>query len=231
MDNISVTSIEGATTLVDLLRRRSKDRPQDRVMIGHHSAEEVLGSATYAQLDERARAVGALLQGFKAKGERAILLYAQGPAYLTALFGCFYAGTVAVPVQPPRDVRQLSQVQSAVEGSRPTVILTTSLLLNSIRDVLREQSDTELHHVRWIATDAIPIELASKWQDAGVRNDMLAYVYHPAGQVDDPSAQFVRHGDLVQSDYIVRGAFGHPEPQSGGAVLLAGQLGFAPASE
>ncbi|PWK08381.1 AMP-binding protein [Tumebacillus permanentifrigoris] len=231
MDNISVTSIEGTVTLVDLLRRRAKDRPQDRVMIGHHSAEEVLGSATYAQLDERARAVGALLQGFKAKGERAVLLYAQGPAYLAALFGCFYSGTVAVPVQPPRDVRHLETVQASVEGSRPTVILTTSLLLNSIRDVLREQSDSELHHVRWIATDAIPIELASKWQDAGVRSDMMAYVYHPTGLVDDPSAHCVRHADLVKNDYIVRGAFGDPEAQTGGAVLLAGQLGFAPATE
>ncbi|MBL0388390.1 AMP-binding protein [Tumebacillus sp. ITR2] len=215
--------MDRVSTLVDLLRLRSKERPSERVMIGQNDREEVLGSATYAQLDDRARAVGALLQGFKAKGERVLLLYAQGPAYLTALLGCFYSGTIAVPVAAPRDVRNLESLQRAVENSTPTVILTTSLLLNSIRDVLRDQPDSALKQVRWVATDAVPIELGGKWRDAGVHGEMVAYLSHPEGLVDDPTAVTVHHSDLMQSDYIVRGALESTEEP---AVLLAGHLGF-----
>lgn len=217
MDKMTVTSREGVSTIVDLLRHRAQERPQDRIMISDHRAEEVLGSSTYVQLDERARAIGALLQGFKAKGDRVLLLYAQGPAYLAALFGCFYAGTVAVPAQPPRDVRNLDKLQAYAEEIAPTVVLTTSLLLNSIRDVLREQGNPVLQQVRWIATDAVPVELAVKWQDAGVHGEMSAYLKYPTDQI-------VSHSELMGAEYIVR-------TQEGGEVLLAGELGFAAAGE
>ncbi|KEO83771.1 AMP-binding protein [Tumebacillus flagellatus] len=197
-------------TLVDLLRRRAKERPGDRVTIGRHNANEVLGSATYAQLDERARAVGALLQGFRAKGERVLLLYAQGPAYLTSMLGCLYAGAVAVAVSAPREMRNLGGLEAAVDLAKPTVVLTTSLLLNSVRDVLRDHPDSVLKTVRWVATDAVPVELGGKWQDAGVHGETAAYV-------ETASDRLFTHNDLLNSECLVDDA------------LLVGALGFQPA--
>ena len=57
---------------------------------------------TWGELDRRARAIAAALTEAGAAGERALLLYPPGLDYLAAFFGCLYAGTVAVPVYPPR---------------------------------------------------------------------------------------------------------------------------------
>ena len=57
---------------------------------------------SYAGLDERARAIAALLQEHGAAGERVLLLYPPGLDYIAAFFGCLYAGVVAVPAYPPR---------------------------------------------------------------------------------------------------------------------------------
>jgi acyl-CoA synthetase (AMP-forming)/AMP-acid ligase II len=47
---------------------------------------------TYAELDERARKVAAALQSLTDPGERVLLLYPPGLDYITAFFGCLYAG-------------------------------------------------------------------------------------------------------------------------------------------
>src|SRR3954451_9609060 len=63
-------------------------------------AEERL---TYAELDARARAIGASLQAAGAGGgERVALLLPPGPDFIASFRGCLYAGAVAVPALPPR---------------------------------------------------------------------------------------------------------------------------------
>src|SRR5262245_12544119 len=57
---------------------------------------------TYAQLDREARAIAAALQDIAGPGDRALLLYAPGLAFVSAFFGCQYAGVVPVPAYPPR---------------------------------------------------------------------------------------------------------------------------------
>ena len=51
---------------------------------------------TYAALDYEARSIGALLQSYRARGERALLLYPTGLEFIAAFFGCLYAGVTAV---------------------------------------------------------------------------------------------------------------------------------------
>ncbi|HWS52588.1 MAG TPA: AMP-binding protein, partial [Pyrinomonadaceae bacterium] len=86
-------SAGGLSTLVELLRRRAAAEPGRcayRFLADAETAEAA--SVTYAELDERARALGARLQAEGAAGERALLLYPPGLDYVVAFFGCLYAG-------------------------------------------------------------------------------------------------------------------------------------------
>jgi acyl-CoA synthetase (AMP-forming)/AMP-acid ligase II len=93
---------QSCSTFVELLRRRaSADR--DRTAYSFLAdAATVTGALTYGELDHQARAIAATLQAFGLAGERALLLYPPGLDYVAALFGCLYAGVVAVPAYPPR---------------------------------------------------------------------------------------------------------------------------------
>ncbi|HEV2735001.1 MAG TPA: AMP-binding protein, partial [Longimicrobiaceae bacterium] len=91
-----------ASSLVDLLRSRADEDPARCAYTFLLNGEIEEGHVTYGELDLRARAVAARLQALGAAGERALLLYPPGLEYVAALFGCFYAGVVAVPAYPPR---------------------------------------------------------------------------------------------------------------------------------
>ncbi|HYP41912.1 MAG TPA: AMP-binding protein, partial [Chloroflexia bacterium] len=84
-------------TLVDLLRRWAEERPERQVYTFLADGESAEVSLTYAELDRWARAIAATLQEWEATGERAIIFCPPGLDYVAALFGCLYAGAVAVP--------------------------------------------------------------------------------------------------------------------------------------
>jgi len=56
----------------------------------------------FGELDDQARRIAGALKRAGAVGERALLLFPHGLEFIAAFFGCLYAGTVAVPLYPPR---------------------------------------------------------------------------------------------------------------------------------
>src|SRR5262249_902252 len=82
---------------------------------------------TYAELDREARTIATALQDVAGPGDRALLLYAPGLSFISAFFGCQYAGVVPVPAYPPRPDR-LTQgweiLGNIAADCRPAAILT-----------------------------------------------------------------------------------------------------------
>src|SRR4051794_41919837 len=88
-------------TMLDLLWHQL-ERHADKVAFTYSvDGETELGSVTYRELDMKARAVAAALQRQHVAGERVLVLCPSGLDFIASMFGCFYAGTVAIPVHPP----------------------------------------------------------------------------------------------------------------------------------
>ena len=90
-----------AKNLVELLRWRARARPDDHAY-RYLRGDECTAAITYGELDSRARAIASFLQHTGLAGERVLLFYEAGLDYLAALFGCIYAGVVAVPLYSPK---------------------------------------------------------------------------------------------------------------------------------
>ena len=82
--------------ITDILTNRSKTQGDRQAYIFLQDGENESGSLTYQQLHEQATAIASQLQTYK--GERALLLFPSGLEFITAFFGCLYAGVIAVPV-------------------------------------------------------------------------------------------------------------------------------------
>jgi acyl-CoA synthetase (AMP-forming)/AMP-acid ligase II len=66
-------------------------------------------------------------------GDRLLLIFEPGLEFIIAIFGCIYAGIIAVPVYPPdmrRKQRDLSmrRLVKIIENSKPTAILCSKLI-------------------------------------------------------------------------------------------------------
>ncbi len=124
------------TTLVELLRWRATHFSNNRAYTYLQDGEEKDLLVTYADLDRRARAIGAWLQSLGATGQRALLIYPPGIEYITAFFGCLYAGVTAVPAYPPdptRLNRTLPRLQAIARDAQASLVLTNDSILSMIK--------------------------------------------------------------------------------------------------
>jgi amino acid adenylation domain-containing protein len=132
----------GYATMVELLRERASHQANQRAYIFLADGETESDWLTYAEFDRRSRAIAAQLQSLNLQGERALLLYPPGLDYLTAFFGCLYAGVVAVPAYPPRNARNTPRILSMVQDAEAAIALTTSSLVGKIQSLLSDHSTT-----------------------------------------------------------------------------------------
>ena len=159
----SKSSYVEPTTIVELLRSRAVEQPQDRAYTFMVDGKKEGDSFTYAQLDRQTKAIAATLQKHNAEGERALLLYPQGLEVIAAFCGCLYAGTIAIPVPPPesgRLKRTLPRLRSIVRDASATIALTTAGILELIATVKDEFPEFE--QMRWLDTAQVDINLADE---------------------------------------------------------------------
>src|SRR5215475_1360105 len=120
-------------TLIELLRLRALTQPDRDAYIYLVDGETKEARLTYRTLHEQASAIGALLQSRGMTGERALLLYQPGLEFISAFFGCLYAGAVAVPAYPPdtsRLNRSLPRFEGLLADAKAKMALTSRAILS-----------------------------------------------------------------------------------------------------
>jgi len=194
------------STLVEVLRWRALQQSEQRIYTYLVDGEIEGSYLTYAALDWQARAIGALLQSYRASGERALLLYPTGLEFIAAFFGCLYAGVIAVPLPSPnlaQPQRTLPRLRAITHDAHPSVALTTSAILSKIERLFPQAP--ELQALHWLVTDNVTDSLAQEWQHPTVSRNTLALLQYTSGSTAVPKGVMVSHGNLLHnSAYISR---------------------------
>ena len=151
---------------------------------------------TFAALDRRARAIAAVLQQTVGQGERALLLLPHGLEFISAFFGCLYAGVVAVPAYPPRQKKAVRPLLAIASDAQPSVVLTTRSVSSST-EVESEMAGAGFHIGSWIRTDEIDTGASIAWQELNCEKDCLAFLQYTSGSTGVPKGVMVTHGNLL----------------------------------
>jgi acyl-CoA synthetase (AMP-forming)/AMP-acid ligase II len=106
--------------LIRVLRRHADERPRQPACVHLLDGEAEHANLTYSQLDRRARAIAARLQDMGLAGQSVLLVYPPGLDFISAFFGCLYAGCVAVPTYPPHRHRMLEHFRAVPPMPGPT---------------------------------------------------------------------------------------------------------------
>jgi acyl-CoA synthetase (AMP-forming)/AMP-acid ligase II len=171
---------------------------------------------TYGALDRQARAIAATLQTFRATGERALLLYPPGLAYIAAFFGCLYAGVVAVPAYPPlpaRWSRDQQRLLTMAGDARPLVALTLAAMLPSVTALFATAVPTL--PLRWLATDTMAAEPAEAWQPPEIHGETLAALQYTSGSTAVPKGVLLSHSNLLHNSLLIQQCFEHTTDSRG----------------
>lgn len=198
---------KGVATLTEILCRRARQQPDRTAFTFLADGEVETARLTYAELDQRARAVAALIDESGARNERVLLLFDAGLEFITSFFGCLYAGAVAVPAPPPHPARlgrTLPRVQAIAGDSRPALALTTTPILSMIESAADDAIG--LRSLRWLKVDEFDPEASARWQTPPQTGDDLAYLQYTSGSTSTPKGVMVTHFCLVhQSEHLARG--------------------------
>ena len=195
------------STLVNLLRWRALNQPDQRVYTFLVDGETEEVHLTYGELDRQARAIAASLQSLGATGERALLLYPPGLEYIAGFFGCLYAGVIAVPAYPPdpaRLDRTLPRLQAMVADAQATVALTTAPILSMAEFVFAQAPD--LAALQWLTTDTLADGTEDGWQEPALTGDSLAFLQYTSGSTRTPRGVMLSHDNLLYNSSLIRQA-------------------------
>ena len=195
-------------TLVDMLRWRAQREPQIEAYTFLLDGETKQVQMTYADLDLEARRIAALLQDRIAPRERVLLLYPPGLEYITAIFGCFYAGVVAVPAYPPRLNQNLERIQTILQDAEVTAALTTSTILSSLQRTKAldpwGKPKGYMQDLQWIATDTLDAQGGASYRELPVDPEALALLQYTSGSTSSPKGVMLTHTHLVQNAALIQ---------------------------
>src|SRR5689334_6211052 len=201
-------------TLVSMLRHRAQQHAEAHAYTFLIDGEQAAATLTYGEVDRQARALAAMLQSFGMLGERALLIYPAGLEFITAFYGCLYAGVVAIPTQAPANRlkanQALARFQAIVGDARPLMVLTTTAISARLQALVDQIP--ELGAARWISTDSLPSEMADQWREPPINLEALAFLQYTSGSTAIPKGVMVSHRNLLaNSEYIDYGFEHTPE--------------------
>lgn len=205
-------------TMVDLLRQQSA-RFDDRtayVFLDEQAGEQTI---SFRQLDLEAKAIAVNLQARLRPGDRALLVYPAGLEFISAFFGCLYAGIVAVPATYPKPRRPLPRMASIARDSGAKVALTTRQTLDTMD---MSQQDEVVASMRWLASDEIAASDARSWTSPSNDPEQLAFLQYTSGSTSDPKGVMVSHGNLLANLEAIRKSFGIGVDHSGRQQIATG---------
>jgi acyl-CoA synthetase (AMP-forming)/AMP-acid ligase II len=199
-------------TFGEVLARRAGEEADQTVFVYLRDGETDEERLTCMGLHLRAQSIAAALAEKCAPGAHALLLFAPGLDYVSAVYGCFQAGVVgvsALPPQPKRLNRTLPRLIAIAEDAEVDVVLTTSVIRDGARSLFAEGP---LATAVWIAVDDVPESAGDAGVTPRAMSD-LAFMQYTSGSTKAPRGVMLTHENLIDNTLFIGEAFGH-QPES-----------------
>ncbi|HVK54840.1 MAG TPA: beta-ketoacyl synthase N-terminal-like domain-containing protein, partial [Burkholderiales bacterium] len=192
-------------TLVDLLKLRALSTPSRIALIELADGELESGRITFAELDSRARNVAAALSAEGLSGERVLLAFPSGIDYVVALWGCLYAGAIAVPAYPPTSSAHGERLHQVMDDCAAKLILVPDSLLNKARQRLGRLTD--MPRIEALST----FQASAEFTPPDINPESIAYLQYTSGSTSNPKGVMVSHRNVLAHASGVRAALQHDQ--------------------
>ena len=183
--------------LVEILRSRA-DRSGFRGYAFESEADAgKVQTLNFAELDRRARGLAAVLQDQGLAGKTALLYYPAGLEFLVGLFGCLYAGTIAVPTNMSRARRADCRFAAIAADAGAAAVLTATAFLDHSERLTAGNLD--LRALRWLDSSDVPEGYENRWRPPAIGCDDPTILQYTSGSTGSPKGVILTHSCLLHN--------------------------------
>ncbi|UVO11585.1 fatty acyl-AMP ligase [Mycobacterium sp. SVM_VP21] len=182
-----------ADTLVELLRQQAARCGEKTAFSYSYHGDGRDGCAvTFRELDARARAIGAGLQRLGAgAGSRVLVVCRPGLDGIAGVFGCWYAGAVAVPVAEQLSPRLAAVIADAGVGFAVASPQMPAAVRSAVDAIAGSAHGAPLV---WCGPEESD---ADAWAAPVVDSDSVAVIAYPAGTTCSPKGVVCTHENVM----------------------------------
>ena len=185
-------------SIVDILNDHSKNAKNKSAFIFINENGEEIDQLSYSQLRSNAENIASFLQKTCSPGDRVLLLFQPGLDYIRALFGCFIAGAIAVPLYPPRKNKKAERILRVSKSCEYSLILCGE----QDKETIMENFNTEAEGV--VSAESIKlhtiesvIQTPSDGKFFPICSDNIAFLQYTSGSTGMPKGVIITHENII----------------------------------
>src|SRR5690606_5413760 len=137
---------------------------------------------TFSELYASSLSIAQFLLSEIKEGERVVILLPQSLEYIEALFGCLYAGVVAVPLYPPYSKKHSPRVHAVINDCHAGTVLTTKKLKHYL--------ESEMPHLRVMDIESCR---RGSYLEKKSKGSKIALLQYTSGSTGRPKGVIVSH--------------------------------------
>lgn len=193
-------ALTDAPDLVTLFRELVDAQPEAEALAFLADPSNLTGGVvrwSYARLDEEARGRAAWLRERLPPGSRVLLLHPTGLEFAAALFGCLYAGMIAVPAPlPGRFQHHHRRLAAIANDSGAALVLTTS---SDLAEVQEWAAGLDNAAIPVVAGDEPGLFHPGDWRPVPLDRSTIAMLQYTSGSTGDPKGVILQHDQILHN--------------------------------
>jgi acyl-CoA synthetase (AMP-forming)/AMP-acid ligase II/acyl carrier protein len=205
----SIKTATAFTTLNELLlHRAAANRHKTALIILDREGNES-GRISYGKLISSSIGIAASISRKARKGDRCMLIFPPGLAFVQSLLACFFAGVVAVPVHPPKKNKKNTRFWSVFDDANPNLLL----IENRIEELFtgREKDFRKALDVPRIVYSNNPLNGIEDFTPPPASPADLIMLQYTSGTTGKPAGTMITHAGIMHNSKVISTAFGHDE--------------------
>lgn len=202
-------------TIAEIVEYRALNEPDKEAFKYLLDGDDEVVNWSYRDVKNAVAYVSETLYQYTESGDRVLLLFEPGLAFIAAYLAAISNGTTAVPCHPPMGSRQIKRLLDMIQNCQPSLILYSDLIANTAPQLKQFAAMAEQMGIKMVSVDVLAKPEEKQWVRPELGLDDIAMLQYTSASTGDPKGVMVTQDNLVKNCDAIYTWLGKHDPRKG----------------